>query len=161
MKDVFKNHKTKVEKKVKGGTAVVRAPAGASSSNVNTAIGQKSFFGRPVLTGKLLFEIERKEEINAEARRKADAKGKKNALPFYQPARSELWRELDEEEQAKFNEEAAEKQNDPAINQEAFAASIYADMNAFVRSQAFGGRFTMSLFFSWRAEKDDALVLGR
>jgi hypothetical protein len=140
--------------------------------DVQTSGGSKSFFGRPTLKGRKLFEIENKDAIDAAAKAMAEKSAEEAGaeLPatkvpfkfkFYQPALKKMWDALNEFEQASFTAHAKELVHDVAINQAAFTTSIWGDMDDFAKSGVLGDRFVMGLFFGWRTIREDSVVQGR
>ncbi|KAJ7739218.1 hypothetical protein DFH07DRAFT_965765, partial [Mycena maculata] len=153
----FRNHKRTHREKT-GGLATGAVSNPTDSEGVNPAASSKSFFNRPTLTRKRLFEIEQKDSIIAAADAARMASGAKRSLGFYQPAKKAMWDALSEEQQDDYELRAHQLKNDVGINQKALMACVWGDMDELVKSGVFGA-ITLSLFVGMRTP-EDALMSG-
>ncbi|KAJ7907146.1 hypothetical protein B0H13DRAFT_1879857 [Mycena leptocephala] len=139
VKDKFKNRGTAVKKAMANG-----APVPPSSG--------KSFFQRPTLTVKRLFEIEKKLTTMIAATAAAKEKGAHHVIECYQPCKKKIWDALTDEEREDYVVRAETLQHDIGINQQSFMDFIWFDMDSFVKSGLFGP-ITLTLLYGGRTPK--------
>ncbi|KAJ7184027.1 hypothetical protein B0H12DRAFT_1246798 [Mycena haematopus] len=162
----FKNRKTRVAVKEKDGRSsdasgsVSRGAGSSGSSGVSSSAlaSAKTFFTRPTLTGRSLFEIEKREEIWAVATAEAKKQGVVRPLAFRGPAAKAAWEALSAEEVANYNQRALTLRHDVGINQACFEKELWAELDSFTKSGLFGD-MTITILFGYRTP-DDQLRRG-
>ncbi|KAJ7831374.1 hypothetical protein B0H13DRAFT_2371476 [Mycena leptocephala] len=146
---------TAVKKAMANGAPVPRASnatAGPSTATAPAASSGKSFFQRPTLTAKRLFEIEKKLTIMIAAAAAAKEKGAQRVIECYQPCKKKIWDALTDEEREDYVVRAETLQHDIGINQQSFMDFIWFDMDSFVKSGLFGP-ITLTLLYGGRTPK--------
>jgi hypothetical protein len=144
-----------VKKAAANGAPVPRASnatAAPSTATAPAASSSKSFFQRPTLTAKRLFEIEKKLTIMVAADLAAKKKGARRVIECYQPCKKKLWDELTDEQHEDYAVRADALQHDIGINQQSLMDFIWLDMDSFCKSGLFGP-ITLTLLFGGRTPK--------
>ncbi|KAF8127305.1 hypothetical protein K438DRAFT_1790044 [Mycena galopus ATCC 62051] len=148
----FENHLTQ-----HGGSSKKATTAGAKNATGDDGLASgKSFFVRPALDGRRLFEVENKGDILALAEATADPADPKGRFHHYQPSKKALWDGLLTKAQQEFETRAAKMKSDVGVNQKSFSDGISEDLDACVSSGLYGD-MAVTILYAFRTPENSLL----
>ncbi|KAF8183523.1 hypothetical protein K438DRAFT_1974994 [Mycena galopus ATCC 62051] len=148
----FENHLTQ-----HGGSSKKATTAGAKNATGDDGLASgKSFFVRPALDGRRLFEVKNKGDILALAEATADPADPKGRFHHYQPSKKALWDGLLTKAQQEFETRAAKMKSDVGVNQKSFSDGISEDLDACVSSGLYGD-MAVTILYAFRTPENSLL----
>ena len=103
------------------------------------------FFAEGRLTGLMLFETEKKEDINQAAASRAAVDGVR-AIGRYQTCKMEAWNALADDEREAYEDRAMGMKMDVALNQKQFSFAMWEKMTDICEGGRFGQMEIMVLY---------------